>query len=127
MSSEVRIHLGEELTEAVMALVPKDADEALLLDEPDLDYSLWKVVDLPCFAASLNISEASLDPSAPFEWRPASVIYLSRCVCDDVHHGGVQETYLVAGGICAAQCQGINAGAGRQCQHHQPDQQKSTG
>ena len=99
MSSEVRIHLGEGLTEAVMALVPKDANEALLLDEPDLDYSLWKVVDLPCFAASLNISEASLDPTAPFEWRPASVIYLSRCVCDDVHHGGVQETYLVAGGI----------------------------
>ena len=99
MSREFRIHLGEELTEAVMALVPKDEDDALLLDEPDLDYSLWEVVDLPCFAASLNISEASLDPSAPFEWRPASVIYLSRCVYDDVHHGGVQETYLVADGI----------------------------
>ena len=77
MDNTVRVVLGDLLTAKVRLAWPNDYSE-----EDDLLDGGWRTVDLPCFAATLDMSE-----------------YLSRCVFDGKGPETREELFLTLGCI----------------------------
>lgn len=87
MDNTVRVVLGDLLTAKVRLAWPDDYSE-----EDDLLDGGWRTVDLPCFAATLDMSEA-------FDGVSVSLVYLSRCVFDGKGPETREELFLTLGCI----------------------------
>lgn len=85
MEPVISIVLGEELTRQVRLAWPEDYSE-----EYDLLDGGWEEIDLPCFAARLDLSEV-------FEGAPASLIFISRCIYDGNGPSTREELFLTVG------------------------------